>query len=164
MNAATDAPHLRADAHQQTLRHLGALAHQARATLRAADRFVTQGDAPAVDTASWLVCTAVELAQEVAGELDGLARGLRETGAEGQQLQALAPSRRAAHQLHAACRAADLFLEQESREDRDAGTWLVASARALADRLTTALDDGVGARAVNEPVKRVAAPTRGAAA
>ncbi|MCB1994602.1 MAG: hypothetical protein H6933_16015 [Burkholderiaceae bacterium] len=164
MNAATESAHLRADAQQQTLRQLGALAHQARATLRAADRFVAQGGAPDLDTASWLVSTAVDLAHEVAGELDGLARGLRETGAEGQQLLALAPWRRAAHQLHAACRAADLFLEQESRDDRDAGTWLVASARNLADRLAAALDDGVGARAAAEPVRRVAAPVRGTAA
>lgn len=166
MNAASDPrteartpesrPELRQEQRQQALRQLGALAHQARASLRAADRFVTQGPSDDTDTASWLVSTAVDLTQEVAEELDSLARGLRDAGAEALQLQALAPWRRTAHQLRAACRAADLFLEQESREDRDAGAWLVASARTLADRLAAALDDHVGARAVAAPPRRVA--------
>lgn len=173
MNAATDPraepqaadarPELRPEQRQQALRQIGALAHQARASLRAADRFVTQGPADDADTASWLVSTAVDLTQEVAEELDGLARGLRDAGAEALQLQALAPWRRTAHQLRAACRAADLFLEQESREDRDTGAWLVASARTLSDRLAAALDDGVGRWAAAEPVRRVAAPMRSAA-
>lgn len=145
---------------QQALRQLGALAHQTRATLRAADRFVTQGPSHDADTANWLVSTAVEQAHELAHELDGMARGLRDAGADTQQLQALAAWRRGAHQLHAACRAADLFLEQESRDDRDTGAWLVASARTLADRLAAALDDGVGRWAVTDPVRRVAAPLR----
>lgn len=154
---------VRPELRQQALRQLGALAHQARATLRAADRLITQGPAHDADTANWLVSTAADLAQEVTQELDGLARGLRDTGAEAQQLQAIAPWRRTAHQLHAACHAADMFLEQESREDRDTGAWLVASARSLADRLAAALDDGVGRWAATEPVRRVAAPMRSAA-
>lgn len=147
---------------QQSLRRLGGLAHQTRASLRAADRFVTQGSAEDRDSASWLVCTAVELAREVAGELDGLAKGLREAGTDAARQQALAPWRKTAHQLHAACRAADVYLEQESRDDQDTGTWLVASARSLADRLAAAMDDGVGSWAASaEPaVRRVAAPQR----
>lgn len=141
---------------QQSLRRLGGLAHQTRASLRAADRFVTQGSPEDHDSASWLVCTAVELAHEVADELDGLAKGLREAGSDAARQQALAPWRKIAHQLHAACRAADVYLEQESRDDQDTGTWLVASALGLADRLAGALDDGVGAWAVAEPAKRVA--------
>lgn len=141
---------------QQSLRRLGGLAHQTRASLRAADRFVTQGSPEDRDSASWLVCTAVELAREVAGELDGLAKGLREAGSDAARQQALAPWRKTAHQLHAACRAADVYLEQESRDDQDTGTWLVASALGLADRLAGALDDGVGTWAVAEPAKRVA--------
>lgn len=162
MNAATDQHSLR----HQALRHLGGLAHQTRASLRAADRFVTQGSSPDAETANWLVSTAVDLAREVAEELDNLARSLRESGADAARLQALAPWRRTAHQLHAACRAADVFLEQDSNDDQDTGTWLVASARGLADRLAAALDDGVGAWAASvsaEPVRRVAAPQRSAA-
>jgi hypothetical protein len=159
MNAAADPNNLR----HQALRHLGALAHQTRASLRAADRFVTQDGPQDNETASWLVCTAVDLAQEVAQELDSLARGLRESGSDAARLQAMAPWRRLAHQLHAACRAADMFLEQETRDDQDTGAWLVASARTLADRLAAALDDGIGAQAVAEPVRRVAAPPRSVA-
>lgn len=153
MNAAADPNALR----QQALRQLGALAHQTRASLRAADRFVTQDGPQDTATANWLVCTAVDLAHEVAQELDGLARGLRETGTEATRLQAMAPWRRMAHQLHAACRAADMFLEQETRDDQDTGTWLVASARNLADRLAASLDDGIGPVAVAEPMRRVTA-------
>ena len=151
MNAAADPNHLR----QQALRHLGALAHQTRASLRAADRFVTQDGPQDTETANWLVCTSVDLAHEVALELDGLARGLRESGTEAVRLQAMAPWRRLAHQLHAACRAADMFLEQETRDEQDTGAWLVASARGLADRLAAALDDGIGVKAAAEPVRRV---------
>ena len=147
----------------QSLRRLGGLAHQTRASLRAADRFVTSGTAEDRDSASWLVCTAVELAREVADELDGMARGLREAGSDASRQQALAPWRKVAHQLHAASRAADVYLEQESRDDRDTGTWLVASALALADRLAGALDDGVGAwaAAAAEPAKRIAPAAAG---
>lgn len=142
----------------QSLRRLGGLAHQARASLRAADRFVTAGNADDRESASWLVCTAVELAREVADELDNLARGLREAGSDASRQQALAPWRKVAHQLHAASRAADVYLEQDAPDDRDTGTWLVASALSLAERLAGALDDGVGvwAAAVAEPAKRIA--------
>lgn len=162
MNAATEQANVR----QQALRRLGGLAHQTRACLRAADRFVTQGDAADTETANWLVSTAVDLAREVADELDGLARGVRDgsTGSEASRLQALAPWRRTAHQLHAACRAADVFLEQDTRDDQDTGTWLVASARTLADRLAAEMDDAIGTWAASaEPaVRRVAAPPRAA--
>jgi hypothetical protein len=67
----------------------------------------------------------------------------------------MAPWRRLAHQLHAACRAADMFLEQETRDEQDTGAWLVASARGLADRLAAALDDGIGVKVAAEPVRRV---------
>lgn len=159
MSTAPDPSH-----RQQSLRRLGGLAHQTRASLRAADRFVTQGTPEDRDSASWLVCTAVELAREVADDLDGLAKGLREAGSDGARQHALAPWRKTAHQLHAACRAADIYLEQDSRDDQDTGTWLVASALGLADRLAGALDDGVGAWAVAEPAKRVAPTVPRAAA
>ena len=47
-----------------------------------------------------------------------------------------------AHQLHAAARAADHFLDQETHEDRDTGSWLMATARTLAERLAHEIDDG----------------------
>jgi len=141
---------------QHSLRRLGALAHQTRASLRAADRFVTQGGAQHHEAANWLVCTAVEMSGEVADDLDGLAKGLREAGSDALRQQTLAPWRKIAHQLHAACTAADVYLEQESRDDHDTGAWLVASALGLADRLASALDDGVGVWASAEPAKRIA--------
>ena len=158
MIATPDVYPVHPDADQKTLRQLGALAHQARAALRAADRFVAQDHGQSTEIAGWLVCTAMELAHEVAEDVESLAQDLGTNSTPGQQLEALAPVRRAAHQLHAACRAADLFLEQDSSQDRDAGTWLIASARTLADRLTAALDDQVSARAWTEPVRRVTAP------
>lgn len=149
---------------QQALRRLGSLAHQARASLRAADRFMTQGNDADRDTATWLVCTAMELVREIAVELDDLARGLRTTGSEAVREQALATWRRLAHQLHAATRAADLYLEQTSTDDQTTGTWLVASTLGLADRLVGALDDGVEMRSLAETPARMAQVARSAAA
>ena len=63
---------------------------------------------------------------------------------------------RLAHQLHAAARAADLYLEQDTAEAVDTGSWLLASALSLAARLADALDDGVGTLTAPEPVRRVA--------
>jgi len=141
---------------EQSLRRLGGLAHQARASLRAADRFITQPGSQDRDSASWLVCTSVELAKELADELDMLAKSLRDSGTDAARQQSLSPWRRTAHQLHAACRAADLFLEQDGHEAQDTGTWLIASALSLADRLAGALDDSVGTWAATEPAKRPA--------
>ena len=66
MIAAPDVYPVHPDADQKTLRQLGALAHQARAALRAADRFVAQDHGQSTEIAGWLVCTAMELAHEVA--------------------------------------------------------------------------------------------------
>lgn len=136
---------------QQALRRLGGLAHQLRAAVRASDRFLTLGPAEDRDTACWLMSTAVALGAEVAEELDGLARTAREAGADSAASQRMAQWRMNAHQLHAACRAADLYLEQDSRDEQDTGTWLVACALGLADKLAGALDDGVGARMADKP-------------
>jgi hypothetical protein len=149
---------------QQALRRLGSLAHQAQASLRAADRFMTQDSEADRDTATWLVCTAMELVREITGELDDLARGLRTTGSDAVREQTLANWRRVAHQLYAASRAADLFLEQTSSDDQATGTWLVASTLALADRLVSALDDGVEMRALADTQSRMSQVVRSAAA
>ena len=141
---------------QQSLRHLGGLAHQARVSLRAADRFMTEGQDADRDAACWLVCTALELAGGLADELDGLAKGMRESGGDAARQEALGTWRRTAHQLHAATRAADLYLEQDTAEALDTGSWLLASALSLAARLADALDDGVGRLTTPEPARRVA--------
>jgi hypothetical protein len=142
----------------QAVRRLGSLAHQAHASLRAADRFVVQGGDADRDTAGWLVCTAVEQVREIAAELDDLARGMRATGSDATREQTLAGWRRLAHQLHAAAHAADVFLEQESSDDQTTGTWLVASTLGLAQRLASAFDDQTSAWSASlAPARRVAA-------
>lgn len=131
----------------QMLRQLGARAHQLRATTRAADHFNAQ-DAPAErDTGSWLISSAVGLAEDLATDIDGLARSIKERQADAALLQRISPLRVRAHQLHAAAKAADHFLDQDSREDQDTGSWLIATANALAVKLAAELDDTVaGAR------------------
>jgi hypothetical protein len=146
MTTATDLP----DRYHE-LKRMGGIAHQLLASVRAADRFIAMGPAADRDTACWLVSGAVTLAQELASDLDVLGRQSRDSGGEPGRAAGLAQWRMTAHQLHAACRAADLFLEQESRDDHDTGTWLLARALGLADRLTSALDDGAGAWAAERP-------------
>jgi hypothetical protein len=46
-----------------------------------------------------------------------------------------------AHQLQASTRAADHFLDQDSSDDRANGSWLVASALNLADKLAGETED-----------------------
>jgi hypothetical protein len=168
---AADAPHL--------LRQLGARAHQLRAATRAADHYNAQAQAADRDTGSWLISSAVGLAADLADDLDSLARTVKERQADAALLTRLSPLRVRAHQLHAAAKAADHFLDQDSREDQDTGSWLIATAHALAVKLASELDDNVagGRRAptdrpgveVHDAVvaRRVAAasttPIRGAA-
>jgi hypothetical protein len=132
------------DQRYQALRQLGALAHQVRAGTRAADHFIAMGVAADRDTASWLMSTAVDQSTELARELDGLARGLKDAPTDVAFMQAVQALRVRAHQLHAAARAADHFLELEEPEDHDTGSWLIASARGLADRLAAGIDDAGG--------------------
>jgi hypothetical protein len=131
------------DEHTQALRRLGARAHQLRAATRAADHFCGQDNEEDRSTASWLMSCSVGLASELAGDIDSLARVLREQSAESGLQRAVAGVRVRAHQLHAAARAADRFLEQESQEDRETGSWLIACAHGLAGRLTEDLDNSV---------------------
>ena len=46
-----------------------------------------------------------------------------------------------AHQLHAATRAADHFLDQDTLDGRDTGGWLIATALGLAQKLAGEIDD-----------------------
>ena len=46
-----------------------------------------------------------------------------------------------AHQLHAATRASDHFMEQDNNADRSTGSWLIACALGLADKLANELEE-----------------------
>ena len=178
--ARTTAPGTEAAEAAHLLRQLGARAHQLRAATRAADHYNAQAQAADRDTGSWLMSSAVGLAADLAADLDGLFRSIKERQADSALLTRLSPLRVRAHQLHAAAKAADHFLDQDSREDQDTGSWLIATAHALAVRLASEMDDTVvgGRRApvdrsvgveVHDPAvaRRVAAasstPIRGAA-
>ena len=127
------------------LRMLGARAHQVRAATRAADHYLAQDARDDHDTGAWLLSSAMALAADLAADLDGLARTLKERNAEPALQQRLVALRARAHQLHAAAKAADRFLEQDSRDDRDTGGWLVPMAQQLAGRLADELDDTLAA-------------------
>jgi hypothetical protein len=126
-----------------TLRELGARAHQLRAATRAADHFSAQNNPADTDTGSWLMSCAVGLAKELAADVDALARALRSGPPEPSLRQHVARLRIRVHQMHAAARAADHFLDQDNREDNNTGSWLIACALGLADKLTAELDNGV---------------------
>jgi len=133
-----------------TLRKLGSRAHQLRAATRAADHFNSQDNDADRSTGSWLMSSALTLAEDLAADIDTLARTLREGSADALQQQSVAGLRVRAHQLHASARAADHFLDQDNREDHETGSWLIACASNLAAKLAAELDDGVA------PVRRPA--------
>jgi hypothetical protein len=132
-----------ADDHSQALRQLGSRAHQLRAATRAADHYCGLDDDEDRNTGSWLMSCAVGLAEELAADIDGLARSMRDLPPDAALQQAVAAVRVRAHQLHAAARAADHFLEQESNEDRETGSWLIACALGVAVKLAAQLDDSI---------------------
>jgi len=147
------------------LRLLGARAHQVRAATRAADHYLAQDAQDEHDTGAWLLASAVTLAADLAADLDGLSRTLKERSAEPALQQRLVALRAQAHQLHAAAKAADRFLEQDARDDRDTGGWLVPMAQQLATRLAAGLDDTLAAaRRPAAADKATAAEPRRAAA
>ncbi len=166
-----------ADGRYTALRELGSRAYQVRAATRAADHYMALATQEDRDTGSWLMSSAVSMAADVAADIDGIARGLKETPVDAALAQAVQALRVRSHQLHAAARAADHFLDQESHEDRDTGSWLIACARGLAEKLAAEIDDGAshlkrpGAETVIDAheaqlIRRVAqavGPTRGAA-
>lgn len=146
--AATPRP---GDDSSQALRRLGSRAHQLRAALRAADHYNAQDQADARNTGSWLTSSAVTLAEELAADIDSLARSVKEGSADTALQQAVATVRVRAHQLNASARAADHFLDQDNHEDRDTGSWLIAGALVLAEKLAAELDDSVA------PARKLAA-------
>lgn len=142
--AAAAAP---ADASEaaQLLRQVGAMAHQLRAATRAADHYTAQDTQADRDTGSWLMSCAVSQAADVAADLDSLARALKERQPDPALLARIAPLRVRAHQLHAAAKAADHFLDQDSRDEQETGSWLIATAQTLAVKLAAEIDDTVAA-------------------
>ena len=124
-----------------TMRQLGGRAYQLLAAARAADHFIAQDSVEDRDTGSWLISCAVGLADELAADLDTLARQLKTGGNDAAQAAGLQKIRARAHQLHAATRAADHFMEQDNSVDRSTGSWLIACALGLADRLAGELED-----------------------
>lgn len=128
------------DAHQ-TLRRLGSRAHQLRAATRAADHFNALHSEDDRNTGSWLMSCALALSADLAEDIDGLARTLREQPVDAALQARVSALRVRTHQLHAAARAADHFLDQESNEDRETGSWLIATAGSLAQKLAAELDD-----------------------
>jgi hypothetical protein len=139
---AARAVHAAGDDLSQTLRQLGARAHQLRAATRAADHFNESAEKDDHNTGSWLMSCALTLAQELTVDIDDLARSAKEAG-DGAAAQRVAPLRVRAHQLYAAARAADHFLDQDGTEDRETGGWLVATALNLAGKLASEFDDSV---------------------
>ena len=125
----------------QLLRQLGARAYQLRAAARAADHFIAREVAADRETGTWLIACAGGLAEELAYDFDVLARNFRDAVAEPGQILALQKLRAKAHQLHAATRASDYFIDLESSEDRNTGSWLMACALGLADKLAAELED-----------------------
>lgn len=128
------------DGYQQ-LRRVAALGFQARATLVAGDRFLTHDDDKDRETAGWLVSCAVALAEEAATDIDGFAKSWKPKTPDPAITGALHKLRMRAHQLQAATRAADHFLDQDNAEDRSNGSWLVATALSLADKLAGETED-----------------------
>jgi hypothetical protein len=123
------------------LRALGARAHQVHSCIRAADRYSANDTSDDRTTASWLMSTAMGMSGELAADTDRLARRLREQAGRNDLVSVVAGLRKRAYQLQAVAKAADHFLEQDSREDQQHGTWLVATAQTLAHRLAADLDD-----------------------
>lgn len=151
------------DEHYQNLRRLGGLAYQVKAVTRAADHFVAQGGTNDHDTASWLVSVSLDLGTEVATELDGLAKHLKDRPPEAGLMHPLQRVRMLAHQFHASARAADHFLDQDNGEDHGTGSWLIACAMGLADKLASELDDlasQLKRPATEAPFVEAAAPKR----
>lgn len=123
------------------MRQLGGRAYQLLAATRAADHFIAQENDVDRDTGSWLISCGVSLAEELAGDLDGMARNIKASATDPALSTGFQKLRARAHQLHAATRAADHFLEQDSNVDRSTGSWLIACALGLADKLANELEE-----------------------
>jgi hypothetical protein len=146
------------------LRDLGARAHQLRAATRAADHFNGQDAPEDRNTGSWLMSSASVLALELAADIDSLARSLKDRPVDAGLHQRMAGLRVRAHQLHATTRAADHFLDLDTPDGRDTGSWLIASAQALAQKLAGEIDDSTLSSARRPASDRQVADIQDAAA
>ncbi|MDQ2780546.1 MAG: hypothetical protein M3Y32_13430 [Pseudomonadota bacterium] len=126
-----------------SLREIGSRAHQLRASARAADHFNARDTSEDHSTGSWLISGALGLARELAEDLDVMARALRDEGTDSVLSSKVAALRTRAYQVHAAARAADHFLDQDAPDDRETGSWLIATAHGLARKLAAEIDDSV---------------------
>lgn len=123
------------------LRRLAGVGYQLRATLRGGDRFLALDASDDHNTGVWLISSALALAEDLKTDLDALARGWKPRAADSAAAAALHKLRTRAHQLHATTRAADHFLDQDNAEDRSTGSWLVACALGLAEKLAGETED-----------------------
>lgn len=159
-----------ADEAYQLLRRLAGVGYQLRAATIAGDRFLTADDESDRDTGVWLISCALSLAEEITLEIDGLAKTWKQRGSDPAASTALHQLRIRAHQLHAAAKAADHFLDEDNPDDRGTGSWLVATALALADKLAGETEDlasmlkrpAAVEAAAAAPVADVATPRRSA--
>lgn len=124
-----------------TLRRLAGVGYQLRASLRGGDRFLALDANDDHNTGVWLISCALTLAEDIKTELDGLARSWKPRAGDAAVATALHKLRTRAHQLHASTRAADHFLDQDGAEDRSTGSWLVACALGLAEKLAGETED-----------------------
>jgi hypothetical protein len=139
--AGSASPRRSGDDRSAQLRALAAQAYQARASARGAEHFLMQPGTADRDTGSWLISCTVTQAEDLAADLDALAHSLKEGPPEPALNLPVQKLRIRVHQLHAAARAADHFLEQDSRDDHETGSWLITTALGLADKLAAELDD-----------------------
>lgn len=145
------------DAYAQ-LRRVAGVGYQLRAAIHAGDRFIAQDATEDRNTGVWLISCAVSLAEDIKTDLDSLARTWKPRAVDAALSAALHKLRTRAHQLHAATRAADHFLDQDGSEDRSTGSWLVACALGLADKLAGETDDLASGlkRTLGEPAQAAA--------
>lgn len=169
--AAASAPSGAAEEAYQLLRRLAAVGYQLRAATVAGDRYLTQDNDADRDTGGWLISCAVALAEEITVEIDGLAKSWKQRPGDTAVAAGLHKLRIRAHQLHAAAKAADHFLDEDNSDDHTTGSWLVACALGLADKIAGETEDlaslikRAGAEpAAAAPVADVTLPRRAAAA
>ena len=79
----------------------------------------------------------------VADDVDAIAPGTQVAAkaANGETYPMMRQLGGRAYQLLAATRAADHFIAREGEEDRDTGSWLIACALGLADKLANELEE-----------------------
>jgi hypothetical protein len=120
-------------------------AHQLRMTLHAADHYVAldRTDSRPDDhaTAAWLLSCGLDLAAELSVGLDRLEQRLRKAGGWATFRRAVSGMRTTACQMHAVLRANTHFIARQGPDNQEVSAWLLGTARTLAQRIATELDD-----------------------